>query len=64
MTKSLRLLWQFSQLFLKLDCCGAKLFSLARVMLMYVRKQKKINILNSEKKQNYEKTNVGLMKRP
>ena len=40
LTKILRLLAVF-QLFHKLDCSGAKLFSLALALLLYVQKQKK-----------------------
>ena len=63
LTKFLRLLVGL-QLILKLDCSGAKLFSLAPVLLLYLQKQEKnLKILNFEKKQTYEKTNGGPMKR-
>ena len=53
------------KLFLKLDCSGAKLFSLAPALLLYAKKQKKWKISDFEKKiWNYEKTNGGSLKRP
>ena len=49
-----------------MDCSGAKLFSLAPAVFLYVQQQKQMKIFyfGFEKKQTYENTNGWPMKKP
>ena len=46
-----------------MECSGAKLFSLAPALRLYAQKLKNVKMRTLKKKQTYEKTNGGPMKR-